>query len=156
MFRRTNAFAALVAIAAIALPVAGVALPLDRTKAGTLICDISEGINLIITSKKNLTCMFTPSQPGPREVYTGTISKFGLDLATAGGEMIWAVYASGKKRFGSLAGHYGGAIAAANIGANLLVGGLDRTVTLQPASVQGETGLNVAVGVAGIDLRPAR
>ena len=105
--------------------------------------------------------MFTPSQPGPREVYTGSISKFGLDLgATAGGEMVWAVYAPSNRRFGALAGHYGGATAEATVGAglgaNVLVGGSNRTVTLQPLSVQGQAGLNVAAGVAGLDLRPAR
>ena len=105
--------------------------------------------------------MFTPSHPGPREVYTGSITKFGLDLgATAGGEMVWAVYAPTNRRFGALAGHYGGATAeatvGAGVGANVLVGGSNRTVTLQPVSVQGQAGLNVAAGVAGIDLQPAR
>jgi hypothetical protein len=105
--------------------------------------------------------MFTPSQPGPREVYTGSITKFGLDLgATAGGEMVWSVYAPTNRRFGALAGHYGGASAeatvGAGVGANVLVGGSSHTVTLQPVSVQGQTGLNVAAGVAGLDLRPAR
>jgi hypothetical protein len=133
----------------------------ERTKVGSLTCDISAGIGLIITSKKELTCMFTPSQPGPREVYTGSITKFGLDLgATAGGEMIWAVYAPTNRRLGALAGHYGGASAeatvGAGVGANVLVGGSNRTVSLQPVSVQGQAGLNVAAGVAEIDLRPAR
>ena len=161
MHRHLCAVAALAVVAALALSFPSMALAPDRTKAGTLTCDISAGIGLIITSKKNLTCMFTPSQPGPREVYIGSISKFGLDLgATAGGEMIWAVYAPSNKRFGALAGHYGGASAEATVGAglgaNVLVGGSDRTVTLQPVSVQGHAGLNLAVGVAGIDLRPAR
>jgi hypothetical protein len=130
-------FAALAGVAAVALPVPSVAQAPDRTKAGTLTCDISAGIGLIIASKKDLTCMFTPSQPGPREVYIGSISKFGLDLgATTGGEMVWAVYAPSTRRFGALAGHYGGAAAeatvGAGVGANVLIGGSDRTVTLQP------------------------
>ena len=105
--------------------------------------------------------MFTPSQPGPREVYVGSITKFGLDLgATAGGEMIWAVYAPTTRKFGALAGDYGGATAEATVGAglgaNVLVGGSDRTVALQPVSVQGQAGLNVAAGVADLQLRPAR
>ncbi len=130
------------------------------TKVGTLTCDISAGIGVIIASKKNLTCMFTPSQPGPREVYVGTITKFGLDLgATSGGEILWAVFAPTSKDFGALAGHYVGASAEATVGAgfgaNVLVGGSNRTVTLQPVSVQGQTGLNVAAGVTGLTLRPA-
>jgi hypothetical protein len=154
------------AVAAAAIAVA-VALPTqvsaqaNRTKVGTLSCDISGGIGLIITSKKELTCMFTPSQPGPREVYVGSITKFGLDLgATTGGEMVWAVYAPTNRRFGALAGQYGGATAEATVGAglgaNVLVGGSNRTVALQPISIQGQAGLNVAAGVADLVLRPAR
>ena len=150
-------FTALAGAAAIAFPAPSLAQTSERTKAGTLTCDISAGIGFIITSKKNLTCMFTPAQPGPREVYTGLISKFDLG-ATAGGEMVWAVYAPSNKHFGMLAGHYGGgsAEATAGVGANALVGGSDRTVNLRPLSLQDQTGLNVAAGVTELDLRPAR
>jgi hypothetical protein len=160
MHRPLSAFAALVVAAAMASPVPAMAQR-ERTKVGTLTCDISGGIGLIITSHKDLTCMFTPAQPGPREVYVGGISKFGLDLgATAGGEMVWSVYAPTTRRFGALAGNYAGASAEATVGAglgaNVLVGGSDRTVALQPLSVQGQAGLNVAAGVAELTLRPAR
>jgi hypothetical protein len=151
----------LVGIAVINLPTASLAQPADRTKAGLLTCDVSAGIGLIIASKKNVTCIFTPSQPEPREVYQGSITKFGLDIgATTGGEMIWEVLAPTNRRFGALAGNYVGATAeataGAGVGANVLVGGSDRTVTLQPLSVTGQTGLNVAVGVAGLELHPAQ
>jgi Protein of unknown function (DUF992) len=150
-----TAFVAVLASSAPALTQA------ERVKSGTLTCDISGGIGLIITSHKDVTCMFTPSQPGPREVYVGGINKFGLDLgATAGGEMVWAVYAPTTRRFGALAGSYAGATAEATVGAglgaNVLVGGSDRTIALQPLSVQGQAGLNVAAGVAELTLRPAR
>jgi hypothetical protein len=155
-----STLAALALVAAVAMPASTVAAP-EHTKVGTLTCDISGGIGLIITSKKNVTCMFTPSVQGPREVYTGTITKFGLDIgATTGGEMVWAVDAPTNRRFGALAGHYAGATGeatvGAGVGANVLVGGSDRTVTLQPVSVQGQAGLNLAVGVAGLNLRPVR
>jgi hypothetical protein len=161
MHKRLSALAGLALAGALTLPASSLAQAPQRTKVGSLTCDISAGIGLIITSKKEVTCMFTPSHPGPREVYTGSISKFGLDIgATAGGEMVWAVYAPSDRRFGALAGHYGGASAEATVGAglgaNVLVGGSIRTVALQPVSVQGQAGLNVAVGVAGLDLRPAR
>jgi hypothetical protein len=160
MHRPLSVIAALAFVAAVASPVPALAQG-ERTKAGTLACDISGGIGLIITSHKDVTCMFTPSQPGPREVYVGGINKFGLDLgATAGGEMVWAVYAPTTRRFGALAGNYSGATAEATVGAGLgayvLVGGSDRTVALQPLSVQGQAGLNVAAGVAELILRPAR
>lgn len=160
MHKPLSAVAAMTVAAAVALPIPASAQA-NRTKVGTLTCDISGGIGLIITSKKDLTCMFTPSQPGPREVYVGSITKFGLDLgATAGGEMVWSVYAPTTRKFGALAGDYAGATAEATVGAglgaNVLVGGSDRTVALQPVSVQGQAGLNVAAGVAELRLRPAR
>jgi len=161
MVRPLSALAVLAIAAAIAVPAPSPAAPRERTKVGTLTCDISAGIGAIIASRKSVTCMFTPSQPGPREVYTGAISKFGLDIgATAGGEMVWSVYAPSTRKFGALAGRYSGASAEATVGAglgaNVLVGGSNRTVALQPISVQGQAGLNLAAGVAELDLRPAR
>ena len=160
MHRSLSVLAALAIIAAVTSPVQTMAQA-KRVKAGMLTCDISGGIGLIISSHKDVTCMFTPSQRGPREVYVGGISKFGLDIgATAGGEMVWAVYAPTTRRFGALAGNYSGATAEATVGAglgtNVLVGGSNRTVALQPVSVQGQAGLNVAAGVAELTLRPAR
>jgi hypothetical protein len=159
--RKLSTFAALAIVAAVALPASSMAQTRDRTKVGTLTCDISGGIGLIVASKKDVTCMFTPAAAGPREVYVGSISKFGLDIgATAGGEMVWSVFAPSNKKFGALAGEYGGASAEATVGAglgaNVLVGGSDRTVSLQPVSVQGQAGLNLAIGVSGLTLRPAR
>jgi len=161
MHRRFSALAAVAVVAAVALPAPSMAQGRERTKVGSLTCDISAGIGLIITSKKELTCMFTPSQPGPREVYTGSITKFGLDLgATAGGEMIWAVYAPTNRRLGALAGHYGGASAEATVGAglgaNVLVGGSNNSIALQPLSLQGQVGLAVAAGLESLELRPGR
>jgi hypothetical protein len=161
MHRPLSVLAGLAVVAAVAMPAPSMAQAPTHTKVGTLTCDISAGIGLIVTSKKDVTCMFTPSQPGPREVYTGSITKFGLDLgATTGGEMVWAVDAPTTRRIGALAGHYGGvsaeATVGAGVGANVLVGGSNRTVSLQPISVQGQVGLNLAVGVAGLELRPAR
>jgi hypothetical protein len=61
---------------------------------------------------------------------------------------------------GSLAGSYVGASAEATVGAglgaNVLVGGFQRSVALQPVSVSGQTGLNFALGVGDLELRPAR
>ena len=161
MRRILSDFAAVAVATAIGLPVPSMAQAPNRTKAGTLTCDISGGIGMIIGSKKDVACIFTPSQPGPREVYTGSITKFGLDVgATAGGEMVWSVFAPSNKHFGALAGNYGGASAEATVGAglgaNVLVGGSNRTVALQPLSVQGQSGLNLAVGVSELQLRPAR
>ncbi|HEY6258248.1 MAG TPA: DUF992 domain-containing protein [Xanthobacteraceae bacterium] len=134
----------------------------QRVRAGILNCDISGGLGLIIGSQRSVNCLFTPDVPGPpQEGYFGTITKFGLDLgATLGGSMVWAVYADTSRGYGFLAGEYAGAsgeaTVAVGLGANVLVGGSNRTVALQPLSVQGQVGLNVALGVASLSIRPAR
>jgi Protein of unknown function (DUF992) len=161
MHKCLSVFATLTLAAAVAMPTSALTQTANHMKVGTLTCDVSAGVGVIVASKKRVTCMFTPAQPGPREVYVGSITKFGLDLgATTGGEMIWAVYAPTDRQFGALAGHYVGATAeatvGAGVGANVLVGGSNRTVSLQPVSVQGQAGLNVAAGVAGLELRAAR
>jgi len=161
MLRGLSTLATTALIAAIASSAPSMAQAPNRTQVGTLTCDVSGGIGLIITSRKSLSCSFAPADGGPREIYVGSITKFGLDIgATTGGVMVWAVFAPSTRRFGALAGHYAGATAeatvGAGIGANALIGGSDRTVTLQPLSVQGQAGLNLAAGVASIDLQSAR
>lgn len=155
--------ARLAAVAAGAALVGGTAAaqPRDRIQAGQLTCDISGGIGLIIGSQRALNCSFTPSIPGPIEFYTGTLTKLGIDIGITGsGVMVWAVYAPTDRPAGALAGSYAGATAeatvVAGVGANVLIGGNNQTVALQPLSLQGQTGLNVAAGVAGIDLRWVR
>ncbi len=156
-------FAKLAVVAAVAVMTAvpAGAQPRERIQAGTLTCDISGGIGLIFGSQRTLNCSFTPAIPGPIEFYAGTLTKVGVDLGiTTGGVMVWTVYAPTSRPAGALAGSYGGATAEASVvagvGANVLLGGSNRTVELQPLSVQGQAGLNVAAGVAGIDLRWVR
>ena len=95
------------------------------------------------------------------EIKRGTLTKVGVDIGvTTGGVMVWGVYAPTSRPAGALAGSYGGATAEATVvaglGANVLVGGSNRTIALQPLSLQGQAGLNVAAGVAGIELRWVR
>jgi hypothetical protein len=156
MFRTIITSAALVLAA-----LTGSAQAQDRVQSGSLTCDVSAGIGLIIGSQRNVSCTFTPSLPGPIEYYTGTISKLGVDLGvTAGGVMVWLVFAPTSRPVGALAGTYVGGSAEASViagvGANALVGGSNRSVALQPLSVSGQVGLNIAAGVAGLDLRFVR
>lgn len=130
-------------------------------QVGTLNCDVSAGIGLIIGSRREVNCLFTPSYPAPPEQYIGAITKVGLDLGvTGGGQLVWAVQISTTRRRGVLAGSYAGASAEASaiigLGANVLVGGNDRSVALQPLSVQGQVGINVAAGIAEISLQFVR
>jgi hypothetical protein len=128
-----------------------------RVQAGTLACNTSMELGVIVGSREALNCTFTPSVPGPIQSYTGTITKLGLDLgASARGVIVWLVYAPTTLRTGELAGTYVGATGEATIGvglgANVLVGGSNRTVALQPVSFQGQVGLNLAVGFAELRL----
>ena len=148
-------------LALAALVVSPQAAQAQRVRAGVLNCDVSGGIGLIIGSQRTVNCLFTPDIPGPQEGYFGTITKFGLDLgATVAGSLVWAVYADTTRGLGFLAGDYAGAsgeaTVAVGLGANVLVGGSNRTVALQPLSVMGQVGLNIAVGVANLSLRPSR
>jgi hypothetical protein len=125
---------------------------------GALTCEVSAGLGLIVTSSKEMNCVFT--SPAGREPYYGTIRKFGLDIgATDQGILAWEVFApsAGPKR-GALAGEYAGVDASATIGAgagaNALVGGSGSSFTLQPLSIQAQTGLALAAGVASMTLRP--
>jgi hypothetical protein len=152
MQKSTSVILAAAFTAALVLPASA------QTKVGTLDCDISAGIGMIVASQKGVQCTFTPSAGRRPEIYQGTITKYGVDIgATSGGRMIWAVFAPTNANLnGALAGGYAGATAEATVGAgagaNVLVGGSNRTITLQPLSVQGQTGLNLAVGVAGLSL----
>jgi len=130
-------------------------------QSGTLNCDVSGGIGFVVGSQRQVNCLFTPSYPAPPEQYVGTITKVGLDVGfTAGGQLAWEVLISTTRRRGVLAGSYAGASAEATVGAglgaNLLVGGNDRSVALQPLSIQGQVGLNVAAGIAEIALQFVR
>jgi hypothetical protein len=128
-------------------------------KVGALSCEVSGGLGLIITSSKDMNCLFT-SASGQSEPYSGTIRKFGLDIgATDRGVLAWDVFApSAGPESGALAGDYAGPTASATVGAgvgaNALVGGSGRSFTLQPLSIQAQTGLALAAGVAELTLRP--
>jgi hypothetical protein len=153
---------AIAAAAAIGFMLAAPASAQAPVAAGSLNCDVSAGFGVIIGSRRTVSCTFTPTQPtAPIEYYNGTITKVGLDIgATASGVLVWLVYAPTDRVIGSLQGTYAGATAeatfAVGLGANVLVGGSNRTVALQPVSVQGQVGLNLAAGVAELDLRFVR
>lgn len=130
----------------------------SNVAVGTLTCTGGEGVGLILGSKKSYYCTFA-ANAGPGEEYSATVTKIGLDIGITGKTvMIWTVLAATSDvRPGMLAGGYAGAAADVSVGigggANVLVGGSSNSVVLQPVSVQGQTGLNLAVGVAGMTLR---
>jgi hypothetical protein len=149
-------FSAIVGIAALAGP----AMAQGAVKVGTLTCNVASGFGFIFGSSRNLNCTFSGAG-GQFEHYTGAISRFGADIGfTSGGVIVWTVVAPvGAMRPGALAGSYAGATASATVGvglgANVLIGGSNNTIALQPLSIEGNTGLNVAAGIAAITLTPA-
>jgi hypothetical protein len=153
-------------VAAAALLSLAMSLPAQAQRpvweqSGTLNCDVSGGIGFVVGSQRQVNCLFTPSYPAPPEQYVGTITKVGLDVGfTGAGQLVWQVLQSTTRRRGVLAGSYAGASAEATVGAglgaNVLVGGNDRSVALQPLSIQGSVGLNVAAGIAEIALQFVR
>lgn len=151
--RLTAAFAAAATIALLSGPAAAQ----EHVEAGLLNCDVAGGTGFIIGSTKNLTCRFERAAGGV-ETYTGTIRKFGLDIGVTGETVIaWAVLGprSGVGP-GALAGGYGGVSAEATVGvglgANAMIGGFNRSIVLQPLSIQAQQGLNLAAGISSIDL----
>ncbi len=152
----------LAATAAIMFAAAGglsTAAQADGVEVGTLSCKVAGGVGLIIGSSKGLSCVFRPAGGGNAQRYTGSVDKLGVDIGfTNESRIIWTVFAASNSiPYGALAGTYGGASAEATVGvgvgANALVGGLKNSFTLQPLSVQGQTGLNVAGGFARMTLR---
>ena len=75
--------------------------------------------------------------------------------------MVWAVLGtSGAIRPGVLTGRFVGASGEVSLGigagANILVGGTAQSVSLQPLSLEGQIGVNLALGVAALTLTPVR
>ena len=130
-------------------------------KVGELTCNVSSGWGFIFGSSKDLHCTYRPSAH-PREHYLGTVNKYGVDIGyTEGGILVWAVFApSSDVAPGALSGTYAGATANATIGvglgANVLIGGLNKSIALQPLSIEGNQGLNVAAGIGAISLKSAQ
>jgi hypothetical protein len=136
--------------------------PAGGTKVGTLNCQLAPSIGFIIGSHDPMRCRYTPDGPFPPEFYDGVITTVGLDIGfTTGGQMAWAVIAPtvGPSR-GGLAGEYVGAsgnvTAGVGVGANVLFGGSGRSFALQPLSLQGQSGLDLTVGVSGLRLQAVR
>lgn len=145
------AAASLLAIGLLALP----AQADTGVKLGMLVCDVSGSIGLILGGSEAASCSF--QGPNGVEYYHGRITQVGLDIGvTAGAIMSWAVFAPGQVGRGALAGDYAGATAdaafAVGLGANVLVGGSQNSIALQPVSIEGQAGVNIAAGLANFRL----
>ena len=151
--------ATLALAATIAAPAAAQA-PQSWTLAGRLDCQVDPNVGFIIVGHQSMRCLFIPSAPIPQEAYAGALNTVGLNVGiSAGGVLGWAVFAptTGLSP-GALAGEYVGVSGDVGIGlgagANVLLGGSNRTVALQPLSLQGSIALNVVAGLSSLKLRP--
>lgn len=130
----------------------------QQVQAGVLECRSGGTIGFIIGSVTELSCIFRPDF-GPRQLYVAQVNRAGIDIgATAVTSLAWAVFAPTVQiGLGDLSGNYGGVTAGATVGvglgANVMYGGSNNSVALQPLSVEGAVGLNVFAGVAGMALR---
>jgi len=158
MPRHRLLLATLALAAMLSLPAAAQA-PQSWTQVGSLSCKVDPNIGFIIVGHQPMECLFTPNTQTPPQAYDGAINTVGLNVGiSAGGVLGWAVFApTTGVPAGALAGDYVGVSGDIGIGvgagANVLLGGSDRTIALQPLSLQGSVALNVVLGVSSLKLR---
>jgi hypothetical protein len=128
---------------------------------GVLECRGGASIGFVVGSVTNLGCVLR-TDGAPEDRYVATIRKVGLDLGiTQESAIAWAVFTPvARLGPGDLSGNYAGAQSSASIGVglggNVLVGGSANSIALQPLSLQGQVGLNIAAGLESLELRPGR
>ncbi len=129
-----------------------------KIAVGTLTCHGSGSVGYIFGSKQNLRCNFETPVSGRTYRYAATITKVGLDIGIKGDStMVWTVLGpTTNMPSQALEGNYGGVTAGAAVGiggnANALIGGSSQSIILQPVSLEGQTGLNLSAGVAGLTI----
>jgi hypothetical protein len=140
---------------------AGAQQPMSRVKVGVLECRGGASIGFVVGSVTHLGCVLR-AEGVPEDRYIATIRKVGLDLGiTQETALAWGVYAPvAQLGPGDLAGDYAGAQGSATLGVgfggNVLIGGSNNSIALQPLSVQGQVGLSIAAGLQSLELRPGR
>jgi hypothetical protein len=140
---------------------AGAAHGQDRVQVGVLECRGGASVGFIVGSVTNLGCVLRATGQ-PDDFYVATIRKVGLDLGiTQESALAWGVFAPVNRLGpGDLSGNYAGAQGSATlgvgVGGNVLVGGSNNSIALQPLSVQGQVGVAIAAGLESLELRPGR
>lgn len=156
--KTSSILAAAVAVIATASIAAKPAAAAPKITLGTLTCKGHGGVGVILGSKEQMRCVFTTAVSARRHPYLATITKIGLDIGFTGeSTLIWTVLGTTVDvAEGALEGGYGGLTAGLAVGiganANALIGGSGKSIVLQPISVEGQTGLNLSAGVAGLTL----
>ena len=159
--RRSPLLALVLAAMAATLPAAPSTAQMNRVQVGVLECRGGASIGFIVGSVTNLGCVLRV-EGVPEDRYVATIRKVGLDLGiTEETALAWGVFAPvARLGPGDLAGTYAGAQGSASLGVgaggNVLVGGSNNSIALQPLSLQGQIGVNIAAGLESLELRPGR
>jgi hypothetical protein len=158
--RRSLLLAGLAA-ASLVVSVVGAGAQSRMVQVGVLECRGAASIGFVVGSVTHLGCVLR-AEGLPEDRYVATIRKVGLDIGiTQETALAWGVFAPVNRLGpGDLSGNYAGAQGSASVGVglggNVLVGGSNNSIALQPLSVQGQVGLNVAAGLASLELRPGR
>lgn len=131
----------------------------SQVKVGLLDCAIKSGEGTVLSFAKDLSCTFQRLAEAPPDIYFGQIRRVGLELGvTQAGVIQWLVFAPSEAvEGGALSGDYVGVSAEATLGigfgANALIGGGDQSIVLQPVSLSSQVGINLAAGIAELELR---
>ncbi len=151
----------LLAFASIALSAVGTAWAQNSTKIGELECFVAPGTGFVLGSSKDISCTLYGPNDEALENYIGELKKYGVDIGfTEEALLKWSVFVPKRSFYepGSLGGNYAGASASASLsvglGASVLIGGLSENFALQPIKVSRQQGINIAVGITRMELRP--
>jgi hypothetical protein len=131
----------------------------QSVQVGTLLCHVSGGVGMIIIENQALDCVYTDAKGSPPQHYIGRLTNVGANIGISGpGQLVWNVLAATNAvQPGALAGDYVGAEGSLAIGAGaggaLLVGGSNKTISLQPLSVSLGTGANLSAGLGNVSLQ---
>ena len=158
---RRSLLATALAASALVASIAGASAQQRMVRVGVLECRGGASVGFIVGSVTHLGCVLR-AEGAPEDRYVATIRKVGLDIGiTQETALAWGVFAPVDRLGpGDLSGNYAGAQGSASlgvgVGGNVLVGGSHNSIALQPLSVQGQVGVNVAAGLESLELRPGR
>ena len=128
----------------------------SQSVVGTLNCRVQGGFSFIFGSTRDLQCQFESAGGERVQSYVGRINKYGVDIGfVRSGVILWSVIGSAAPSDGALEGTYVGVTAQVaatfGAGANALLG--TNNFMLNPLSITGLRGINVAAGIASLELR---
>lgn len=151
-------YAAAGGLSLVALMAFGSAMAAESgVKIGVLSCELTDKSNAIVYTNEKFECIYNPNSGG-NERYAGKITRIGIDLEfKPNQQLVWAVIApTTDLTGGALAGDYAGVSASASLGAGagakVLVGGFEKSITLQPVSIAGSAGAGASAGIESFTL----